>query len=46
MTDKVTAEVPSSFAGTIKQIIANAGDTIKVGEVICTIETKEKMTFT
>ena len=42
MTDKVTAEVPSSFAGTIKQIIANAGDTIKVGEVICTIETKEK----
>lgn len=38
MTDKVNAEVPSSFTGTIKQLIANEGDTLKVGELICTIE--------
>lgn len=39
MTDKVNAEVPSSFAGTIKEIIAFEGDTIDVGELMCTIET-------
>jgi 2-oxoisovalerate dehydrogenase E2 component (dihydrolipoyl transacylase) len=38
MTDKVNAEVPSSFAGTIKELIANEGDTLAVGEIICTIE--------
>ncbi|MDR7075154.1 2-oxoisovalerate dehydrogenase E2 component (dihydrolipoyl transacylase) [Neobacillus niacini] len=38
MTDKVNAEVPSSFAGTIKELIANDGDTLAVGEIICTIE--------
>ncbi|MEH7111832.1 dihydrolipoamide acetyltransferase family protein [Neobacillus niacini] len=38
MTDKVNAEVPSSFAGTIKELIAGDGDTLAVGEVICTIE--------
>lgn len=38
MTDKVNAEVPSSFAGIIKEIIAAEGDTFSVGEVICTIE--------
>lgn len=37
-TDKVTAEVPSSFSGTIKEIIANEGDTIEVGETVCLIE--------
>ncbi|MGJ7912019.1 dihydrolipoamide acetyltransferase family protein [Neobacillus sp. LXY-1] len=38
MTDKVNAEVPSSFAGTIKELIAAEGDTLAVGEIICTIE--------
>ena len=38
MTDKVNAEVPSSFTGVIKELIADEGDTLTVGEVICTIE--------
>lgn len=38
MTDKVNAEVPSSFSGVIKELIASDGDTLAVGEVICTIE--------
>ncbi|MBP0724383.1 2-oxo acid dehydrogenase subunit E2 [Bacillus sp. RG28] len=38
MTDKVNAEVPSSFTGVIKELIANEGDTLAVGEIICTIE--------
>ncbi|WP_071460067.1 dihydrolipoamide acetyltransferase family protein [Bacillus massilinigeriensis] len=40
MTDKVNAEVPSSFSGTIKELIAGEGDTLAVGEVILTIETE------
>jgi 2-oxoisovalerate dehydrogenase E2 component (dihydrolipoyl transacylase) len=35
MTDKVTAEVPSSFTGTISELIAEEGDTLAVGEIIC-----------
>ncbi|UOR12365.1 dihydrolipoamide acetyltransferase family protein [Halobacillus amylolyticus] len=38
MTDKVNAEVPSSFTGTIKELIAQEGDTIEVGELMCHIE--------
>lgn len=38
MTDKVNAEVPSSFTGVIKELIAEEGQTLLVGEVICTIE--------
>ncbi|MCV9888216.1 dihydrolipoamide acetyltransferase family protein [Metabacillus halosaccharovorans] len=38
MTDKVNAEVPSSFSGVIKELIANEGDTLDVGDVICHIE--------
>ncbi|WP_078545868.1 dihydrolipoamide acetyltransferase family protein [Litchfieldia alkalitelluris] len=38
MTDKVNAEVPSSFAGVIKELLAEEGDTLAVGEAICTIE--------
>jgi 2-oxoisovalerate dehydrogenase E2 component (dihydrolipoyl transacylase) len=41
MTDKVSAEVPSSFEGVIKTIIANDGETLAVGEAICEIETEE-----
>jgi 2-oxoisovalerate dehydrogenase E2 component (dihydrolipoyl transacylase) len=38
MTDKVNAEVPSSFTGTIKELVAQEGETLAVGEVICIIE--------
>ncbi|MBA2870003.1 2-oxoisovalerate dehydrogenase E2 component (dihydrolipoyl transacylase) [Anoxybacillus calidus] len=38
MTDKVNAEVPSSFTGIIKELIAAEGETLPVGAVICTIE--------
>jgi 2-oxoisovalerate dehydrogenase E2 component (dihydrolipoyl transacylase) len=38
MTDKVNAEVPSSFTGTIKELVAEEGETLAVGEVICIIE--------
>lgn len=37
-TDKVNAEVPSSFSGVIKEILAEEGTTLAVGEAICTIE--------
>ncbi|WP_257347998.1 dihydrolipoamide acetyltransferase family protein [Pseudalkalibacillus decolorationis] len=40
MTDKVNAEVPSSFTGTIKELVADEGDTIEVGELVCYIETE------
>ncbi|WP_432358691.1 dihydrolipoamide acetyltransferase family protein [Sporosarcina sp. UB5] len=40
-TDKVTAEIPSSYAGTIKEIIVQEGETVDVGIVVCTIETEE-----
>ncbi|WP_026694701.1 dihydrolipoamide acetyltransferase family protein [Peribacillus kribbensis] len=40
MTDKVNAEVPSSFTGTIKELIAEEGETLSVGEIICSIETE------
>jgi 2-oxoisovalerate dehydrogenase E2 component (dihydrolipoyl transacylase) len=35
ITDKVTAEVPSSYTGTIKEITVNEGEAASVGEVIC-----------
>lgn len=37
-TDKVNAEIPSSFAGVIKELIASEGETLPVGAVVCTIE--------
>ena len=43
MTDKVNAEVPSSFAGIIKEILAEKDKTLAVGEVMCTIETAATM---
>ncbi len=42
MTDKVNAEVPSSYAGVIKEIVCEEGDAIAVGELICYIETDEE----
>ncbi|RSK27775.1 2-oxo acid dehydrogenase subunit E2 [Bacillus sp. HMF5848] len=41
MTDKVNAEVPSSFTGTVKELLAEEGDTLAVGGVICTVETAD-----
>ncbi|RST73765.1 2-oxo acid dehydrogenase subunit E2 [Siminovitchia acidinfaciens] len=41
LTDKVTAEIPSSFSGIVKEIIALEDETLAVGEVICTIDTQE-----
>ncbi|WP_305886530.1 biotin/lipoyl-containing protein, partial [Pseudomonas sp. 2995-1] len=38
MTDKVNAEVPSSYSGTISELIAKEDETIAVGEVICTMK--------
>jgi len=40
MTDKVNAEIPSSFTGVIKELIAQEGETLPVGAVICTMETE------
>ncbi|MFD0048463.1 dihydrolipoamide acetyltransferase family protein [Actinomycetes bacterium NPDC127524] len=40
MTDKVNAEVPSSFTGTIKELKAEEDETLAVGEIICTVETE------
>jgi len=37
-TDKVNAEVPSSFTGVIKELIAQEGETLDVGAIICVIE--------
>ncbi|KAF6602267.1 MULTISPECIES: dihydrolipoamide acetyltransferase family protein [unclassified Bacillus (in: firmicutes)] len=40
MTDKVNAEVPSSFTGTITELVGEEGQTLTVGEIICKIETE------
>ena len=37
ITDKVNAEIPSSFAGIIQELKADEDQTLAVGEVICTI---------
>ncbi|MBD8070378.1 dihydrolipoamide acetyltransferase family protein [Bacillus sp. PS06] len=44
MTDKVNAEVPSSFTGVIKELLAEEGDTLEVGAVICTIDVQGEKT--
>ncbi len=44
MTDKVNAEVPSSFTGTIKEIVVSEGDTISVGELMCYMEVANEET--
>ncbi|OFW23209.1 MAG: branched-chain alpha-keto acid dehydrogenase subunit E2 [Acidobacteria bacterium RIFCSPLOWO2_02_FULL_65_29] len=37
-TDKATIEVPSSVAGQVKEIKVKAGDTVKVGQAILSVE--------
>ena len=41
MTDKVNAEIPSSFTGVIQELIAKEEETLAVGEVICLIEAED-----
>ena len=36
-TDKVNAEVPSSFTGTVTEIVVGEGETVAVGTLICYI---------
>ncbi|MGI1805154.1 dihydrolipoamide acetyltransferase family protein [Exiguobacterium sp. TDN 0502] len=38
ITDKVTAEVPSSFDGVIETLLAEEGDTLQVGDAIVTMQ--------
>jgi pyruvate dehydrogenase E2 component (dihydrolipoamide acetyltransferase) len=37
-TDKATIEVPSSVAGTVKDVAVSKGDRVKVGQVVLTVE--------
>ena len=39
-TDKVNAEVPSTFSGTISEIVVQEWETVEVGTLICTIKTE------
>ncbi len=40
-TDKATIEVPSEVSGTVKEIKAKDGDTVKIGDVVMLIETAD-----
>lgn len=40
-TDKVNAEVPSSFSGKITALLAGEGDTLPVGQPICSIDVED-----
>ncbi|MFD1428099.1 2-oxoisovalerate dehydrogenase E2 component (dihydrolipoyl transacylase) [Kroppenstedtia sanguinis] len=37
-TDKVNAEVPATFSGTMTEIVTEEGKTVEVGELICRIQ--------
>lgn len=41
VTDKVNAEIPSSFEGTIHELVVSEGSTLPVGTVVCTIEVED-----
>ncbi|MBE3555228.1 MAG: 2-oxo acid dehydrogenase subunit E2 [Thermicanus sp.] len=41
ITDKVNAEVPSTVAGRVAELLASENEAVPVGKVICTIETEE-----
>lgn len=38
ITDKVNAEIPSSFEGTVAELLIEEGTTVEVGTVVCTIQ--------
>jgi pyruvate dehydrogenase E2 component (dihydrolipoamide acetyltransferase) len=43
-TDKATIEVPSSVAGTVKDVKVKAGEKVKVGQIIFTVDDSTKDT--
>ena len=38
ITDKVTAEVPSTISGTITEILVEAGQTVAIDTIICKLK--------
>ncbi|MBL7573261.1 2-oxo acid dehydrogenase subunit E2 [Staphylococcus saccharolyticus] len=42
ITDKVTAEVPSTMAGTISEIIVKEGETVSINSIICKIDSQNE----
>lgn len=44
LTDKVNTEIPSSFSGIIKELLAKEDATLAVGEVICLIDVEQTST--
>ncbi|NEU29577.1 2-oxo acid dehydrogenase subunit E2 [bacterium LRH843] len=38
ITDKVNAEIPSSYSGTIRELLVQEDETVGIGTVICTID--------
>lgn len=40
-TDKVSAEIPSSFSGVIMELVASEGEVLPVGALVCVMETEE-----
>nr|WP_275899719.1 dihydrolipoamide acetyltransferase family protein [Bacillus piscicola] len=42
VTDKVNAEIPSSYTGTITELVVQEDETVQVGDLICYIEVEEK----
>ncbi|MGE7928176.1 dihydrolipoamide acetyltransferase family protein [Lysinibacillus xylanilyticus] len=38
VTDKVNAEIPSSFEGIITELLAEEGQTLPVGAIVCSVE--------
>src|SRR5690625_3218429 len=42
MTDKVNAEVPPAYSGTIEDLVAKEGDTVSVGDLICYIKVEKE----
>ena len=41
LTDKATFNIPAPAAGTLAEVLANEGDTVKVGETLAVLEAKE-----
>ena len=39
LTDKATFDVPSPLSGTVKELVADEDQEVRVGEVLCRIET-------
>ncbi|MCP4520383.1 MAG: 2-oxo acid dehydrogenase subunit E2 [Cytophagales bacterium] len=42
-TDKIDTDIPSPYTGTLKEIIAQEGDVVQVGNVIALIETDQEI---